>query len=61
MGSGLSYQHMWPRDYIQDLQQNLALRCALAEDTNMFVYHVTNVHALCSNFAKCWRLCSVSI
>lgn len=24
--SGLSYQHMWPRDYIQDLQQNLALR-----------------------------------
>lgn len=26
-GSGLSYQHMWPRDYIQDLQQNLALRC----------------------------------
>lgn len=25
-GGGLSYQHMWPRDYIQDLQQNLALR-----------------------------------
>lgn len=25
-GGGSSYQHMWPRDYIQDLQQNLALR-----------------------------------
>lgn len=25
-GVGGSYQHMWPRDYIQDLQQNLALR-----------------------------------
>lgn len=28
-GGGLSYQHMWPRDFIQDLQQNLALRCVI--------------------------------
>lgn len=27
--TGGSYQHMWPRDYIQDLQQNLALRCGV--------------------------------
>lgn len=36
---GLSYQHMWPRDYIQDLQQNLALRYARAPRARAWLNH----------------------
>lgn len=53
---GLSYQHMWPRDYIQDLQQNLALRLVVCVSVLVLSFR----RVMCFSVVVCQVSCRLS-
>eukprot|EP00904_Undaria_pinnatifida_P005063 jgi/Undpi1/1687/HiC_scaffold_11.g05077.m1 len=61
LGGGLSYQHMWPRDYIQDLQQNLALRDVMVSFSELELSRKIGHGAAGSVWRGSWRGAAVAV